>query len=91
MEELDEETKEDLEELVEETVKEEVKKLRGNKNNSITVHSHDISVNINSSEADLDQMVEFANEMMAEREKQALIGEYQVLEESENIFQILGD
>ena len=59
------------------------------KTSSIKLKSHDLVVHINSTE-DLDTMSRVADEHMRQMQKAALIGEYEVLEESETLFDVIG-
>lgn len=60
------------------------------KTSSIKLQSHDLTVHINSTE-DLEKMSCIADYHMRQMQRAALIGEYEVLEESgEGLFEILG-
>ena len=61
-----------------------------NETSSIKLQSHDLTVHINSTE-DLEKMSCIADYHMRQMQRAALIGEYEVLEESgEGLFEILG-
>lgn len=79
----------DVEFLVEEAVQEELED-RVSKTNSVNVSSHDITVRLNSETTDMEELVRMANETMEKREKAALRGEYEVLEEEDLLSQIFG-
>ena len=89
--------RQEIEEEVEE-LEQQIKKLedrvdtveQNNSMNRISIQSHNIRVELSSEECDLDRMTEIASEEMSEREKQAIVGEYQVMEE-ENLFNSLFD
>ena len=51
--------------------------------NRISVQSHNIRVELNSEDCSLEKMVKMASSEMREREKMAMVGEYQVIEEEE--------
>ena len=76
-----------VEQIVEEKLKE--RESESDKNNSIKVSSHSISVHINSQTTEIDELTDIANEIMREREKQALRGEYEVLEEEDLFIEFL--
>ena len=61
-----------------------------NETSSIKLQSHDLTVHINSTE-DLETMSCIADYHMRQMQRAALIGEYEVLEESgEGLFEVLG-
>lgn len=73
----------DLDELIDEKVQNAVDKKEVSGSNKITVTSHSITVNLSSEESSMEELVEFADEMMTKREKQSIVGEYAVLEEED--------
>lgn len=56
---------------------------------SIKLKSHDLVVHINSTE-DLETMSEIADQHMRQMQKAALVGEMEVLEQEETLFEMLG-
>ena len=86
---VDVEDAEDVEHTIEKAVSDELDE-RTSKLNSIAVTSHNLTVRLNSEESDMEELVEYANETIREREKHALIGEYEVLEEQDMMSMFLG-
>ena len=80
---------EELEQKIQDAVSEELDE-RTTQSNTVAVSSHDINVRLNSETESMERLVELANETMREREKQAIVGEYAVLEEQNMMGMILG-
>jgi hypothetical protein len=83
------ETDQEVEEKIEE-LENQIEKIeeRQQGRNQITVQSHSIQVHLSSEDCSMRDLARIASSEMEEREKMAMVGEYQVIEE-EDMFEFI--